>query len=277
MKTTETLSFISHRRPPLPLVIATLPFLAAAASAIAQDAPPAPPPGPVDLSLFDLYMQGGPLMHVIALCSIGVIAVAAFCAVKINKKKLIPLTMVHELNGLMAARDLQGAYAVCENNPSVLCKAVAAAILKADYNEPKFNRAEMEKAAAEKIIHEETRLNLWINYLNVFATIAPMLGLLGTVTGMIQAFSALAAGLSEPSDLAGGIGEAMLTTAGGLFVGIPAMFLYFFFRNILQGTVADIEAAIVAMLDGFVSGHSAEVSQQSASSSPSGDPAAEPA
>ena len=108
-----------------------------------------------------------------------------------------------------------------------------------------------------------------MNYLNVFATIGPMLGLLGTVTGMISSFDMLAAGKSEPSDLAGGIGEAMTTTAAGLLVGIPAMFLYFYFRNLLQVHVANIQKLITFMLDLLsgeikLSGSSAEYEQQGA-------------
>jgi len=78
-----------------------------------------------------------------------------------------------------------------------------------------------------------------------------MIGLLGTVTGMIDSFNQLAMGRSEPDDLAGGIGQAMVTTAGGLMVGIPAMFCYFFFRNILHGAIADIQKAVTNMLDLF--------------------------
>jgi biopolymer transport protein ExbB len=111
------------------------------------------------------------------------------------------------------------------------------------------NKASMDQAAGEALANEETKLNLWVNYLNVFATIGPMLGLLGTVTGMIASFDMLAAGKSEPADLAGGIGEAMITTAGGLFVGIPAMFLYFYFRNLLQINMANIQKRVTFMLD----------------------------
>jgi biopolymer transport protein ExbB len=103
------------------------------------------------------------------------------------------------------------------------------------------NKPSMEQAAAETLAEEETRYMIWVNYLNIFATIAPMLGLLGTVTGMIQSFDQLAAGRAEPQDLAGGIGEAMLTTAGGLIVGIPAMFFYFFFRNKLMVAISQIQ------------------------------------
>ena len=95
----------------------------------------------------------------------------------------------------------------------------------------------------------------WINYLNVFATIAPMVGLFGTVSGMIAAFNKLKAGESEPADLAGGIGEAMITTAGGLIVGIPAMFFFFFFRTKLMGIMAELQRSssfLIGVLSGEV-------------------------
>ncbi len=252
-------------------------FLASAA--LAQDAPAvdAAPAGPTQQSLLDLFLQGGALMWVIALCSLGTIAVAAFCGLKINKRKLMPAALVGQLTEFMAQKDLPNTYRLCQEHPTMLTNTLGAAVLKADFGEPKYGRAAMEKAAAEKLVHEETRLTLWINYLNVFATIAPMLGLLGTVAGMIAAFNELAAGRSEPSDLAGGIGQAMITTAGGLIVGIPAMFLFFFFRNILAGAIADIEAAILAMLDGFVAAPAEQsAGDEAAPQEPSTDePAAE--
>ena len=76
-----------------------------------------------------------------------------------------------------------------------------------------------------------------------------MLGLLGTVTGMIASFDQLAAGKSEPQDLAGGIGEAMITTAGGLIVGIPAMFFYFFFKTRLTTIMSDVQKNATFVLD----------------------------
>ncbi|MEM1157082.1 MAG: MotA/TolQ/ExbB proton channel family protein [Verrucomicrobiota bacterium] len=204
-----------------------------------------------DQSLFDLYLQGGWLMHFIALCSIGTIAVAAYCGIQINKKKMVPRTKIKELNHLMSQRDIQAAFAACKSSPGPVTNTLAAALVKANFEAAEYNKIKMEQAAAETLVHEETRYMLWINYLNVFATIAPMIGLLGTVTGMIDSFNQLAMGRSEPDDLAGGIGQAMVTTAGGLIVGIPAMFLYFFFRNILQGAVADIQKSVTNMLDLF--------------------------
>jgi len=204
-----------------------------------------------DQSLLDLYLQGGALIHVVALCSIGTIAVAAYCGVQINSRKLVPKGIVTQLNQFMAQRDVEGAFQLCRQNPNAVTNTLSSALIKVNYERDLYNKAAMEQAAAETLVHEETRHMLWINYLNVFATIAPMLGLLGTVTGMIEAFGQLAAGRSEPDDLAGGIGQAMVTTAGGLIVGIPAMFCFFFFRNLLQGAMADAQKAITTMLDLF--------------------------
>lgn len=204
-----------------------------------------------DQSLLDLYLQGGLLIHVIAMCSIGTIAIAAYCGLQINKAKMVPGNKISELNQLMAQRDVESAFAACRNSPGPLTNTLSAALIKANFERDMYNKPAMEQAAAETLIHEETRYMLWINYLNVFATIAPMIGLLGTVTGMIDAFNQLAAGRSEPDDLAGGIGQAMVTTAGGLIVGIPAMFCFFLFRNNLQGAMADIQKAVTNMLDLF--------------------------
>ena len=82
----------------------------------------------------------------------------------------------------------------------------------------------------------------WIQYLNVVATIAPMVGLLGTVSGMIGAFQTIATGgMGKPELLAGDIGEALITTATGLSIGIPAMIFYFVLRNRLDSRLEELE------------------------------------
>jgi biopolymer transport protein ExbB len=200
-------------------------------------------------SLLDLYLVGGFLMHPILLCSVGTIAVAVYCFIQINPKKMLPKAQVDALTELMKERDAGKAYAICQQNPNSFSNTLSAALLKVNFERDLANKLSMEQAAVEALGQEETRYMLWVNYLNVFATIAPMLGLLGTVTGMIQSFDQLAAGRSEPADLAGGIGEAMLTTAGGLIVGIPAMFAYFFFRNKLMMAITNIQKAVTFLVD----------------------------
>ena len=204
---------------------------------------------PKDKTLLDTFYAGGALMWPILLCSVGTLAVAVYCFLHINAKKLMPAGQVEAVGRHMQVRDAGGAYALCHAQPSVFADTMASALLKVNFEKENANKASMEQAAGETLANEETKLNLWVNYLNVFATIGPMLGLLGTVTGMIASFDMLAAGKSEPSDLAGGIGEAMITTAGGLFVGIPAMFFYFYFRNLLAINVANIQKRVTFMLD----------------------------
>lgn len=220
--------------------------------AAAQDpatAPAAPPAAVVEKSLLDLFFAGGPLMWPILLCSVGTIAVGVYCFLQINQKKMMPKAQEAAVSQYMQHRDPNAAYQLCQSSPNVFANTISAALLKVNFERDLANKLSMEQAAGETLMQEEQRLMIWINYLNIFATIGPMLGLLGTVTGMIQSFDQLAAGRSEPSDLAGGIGEAMITTAGGLFVGIPAMFLFFYFRNLLQVAVGNIQKSVTFMID----------------------------
>ncbi len=217
-----------------------------------EESPDAPPPGPppaVEKSLLDLFNDGGPLMWPILLCSVGTIAVGVYCFLQINQKKMMPQALVDGVSHAMQRHDANAAYELCQASPNVFANTMSSALLKVNFERDLANKVSMEQAAGETLVQEETRLMIWINYLNIFATIAPMLGLLGTVTGMIQSFDQLAAGRSEPQDLAGGIGQAMLTTAGGLIVGIPAMFLYFYFRNLLQVAIGNIQKQVTFMID----------------------------
>jgi len=241
----------SHRTPRLLAAVAAAMFLCAAATPLtlhAQDAPPAPAEVK-SKTLLDMFTAGGILMYPLLLCSVGTAAVAVYCFIQISGKKMMPGSQVEAVGQYMQQRDAASAYSLCHANPNVFTSTMSSALLKVNFDRDLANKLSMEQAAGETLSNEETKLMLWVNYLNVFATIGPMLGLLGTVTGMIQSFDMLAAGKSEPSDLAGGIGEAMLTTAGGLFVGIPAMFFYFYFRNLLTIIVANIQKRVTFMID----------------------------
>lgn len=236
--------------------------LALAQTTSAQTAPggsPSPPPAAAvqtgQKSLMDVYKSGGLLMHFILLCSVGTIAAVVYCFVAVNPGRMMPKTSHHSMVQFARHRDVNAAYQLSEQNPSAYAKVVGPALLKVNFERDHANKGSMEQAAGDALDREETRQMAWVNYLNVFATLAPMLGLLGTVTGMIASFDQLAAGRSEPADLAGGIGEAMITTAGGLFVGIPAMFFYFFFKNRLTSIMSDVQknaAFVIDILSGEV-------------------------
>lgn len=204
-----------------------------------------------DKSLLDIYADGGMWMHPILLTSLASVALAGFCAVMVRKARIMPPPLVAELNALLLQRQVSQAHQAClaQNNP--FATVMAHTLVRANFELPLFNKPAMESAAAEALYAEETKLGIWVNYLNVCAQIAPMLGLFGTVVGMIEAFNQLAAGKAEPSDLAGGIGVAMITTAGGLIVAIPSMALYFFFRGQLTAIMTDMQKQATRLLDLF--------------------------
>lgn len=202
-------------------------------------------------SLLDLYREGGPVMHVIALCSIATFALAAYCAIMYRKSKMMPARVVAHLSGLVSRRDLAAAYEFCQTNPGPFTHALASALTKANYERDMFNKTAMENSVADDCFRSETKMMVVVNYLNTFAVLAPMIGLLGTVSGMITSFGALTAGKAEATDLAKGIGEALVATGGGLLLAIPAMFCYFFFRGLVSANMADVHKALSHILDLF--------------------------
>jgi len=202
-------------------------------------------------SMLDLYREGGPIMHLIALCSVATLSLGAYCAIMFRKGKLMPPNIVSHLNSLIGQRDLVAAYEFCQANPGPLTHALAPALTKANYERDMFNKGAMENTIADECFREETKMMVIVNYLNTFAVLAPMIGLLGTVAGMITSFSALTAGKAEATDLAKGIGEALIATGGGLLLAIPAMFLYFFFRGMVSTNMADVHKTLSHMLDLF--------------------------
>jgi biopolymer transport protein ExbB len=202
-------------------------------------------------SLLDLYREGGPVMHIIALCSVVTLALGTYCGIMYRKARMMPANAVAHLNDLVARRDLATAYEYCRANPGPLTHALASALTKANYERDMFNKTAMENSIADDCFRSETKMMVVVNYLNTFAVLAPMIGLLGTVSGMITSFSALTAGKAEATDLAKGIGEALIATGGGLLLAIPSMFLYFFFRGQVSTNMADVHKTLSHILDLF--------------------------
>ena len=105
-----------------------------------------------------------------------------------------------------------------------------------------LNAADLRGRLEDRVQNVEGNALRWIQYMNVIATIAPMVGLLGTVSGMIGAFQTIATGgMGKPELLAGDIGEALITTATGLTIGIPAMIFYFLLKNRLDARLEELE------------------------------------
>jgi biopolymer transport protein ExbB len=120
-----------------------------------------------------------------------------------------------------------------QDSSNLLARALAPALKKMHKG-----REKTENLFIENLEAEENNVSQWVTYLNVVASVAPMIGLLGTVSGMISAFQTIGrGGMGRPELLAGDIGEALITTATGLVIGIPAMIAYFILRNRLNSAM----------------------------------------
>ncbi len=214
---------------------------------------------PKEKSLLDLYRAGGFWMHPILACSIGAVAVTVACGLQLRRATLHPLPLAQQLRQIREREVFSEAIPFCQLSSSLLARVYTAALAQWRPDLLNVNRPEMEAVAGEILAHEEDRLMNLVNYLNVFAQLAPMLGLLGTVVGMIQSFDQLSAGHSEPADLAGGISVAMITTAGGLMVAIPSLFLYFAFRGQLGTRIRELQQELTNLLPPVIAPQSAEV------------------
>ena len=192
---------------------------------------------PKQVTFLELIKQGGPLMVVLFPLSAAVIALSIYGFMIVPEKKMLVPELIPELDDKISQLDFEGAQELCAQTPSLLTNICAAGLLR--IKDGVVDVADMEKAMEEASIEETSAGLKMINYLNIMAQLAPMVGLLGTVLGMIEAFAVLGqGGMGRPELLADSIGQAMVTTATGLFIGIPAMFLFFHLKGRYMSNVA---------------------------------------
>jgi len=186
-------------------------------------------------SLWDMIMQGGWAMWPLGLCSLTMFYLIIHCWRETRKQNFIPTEALDEVSEKLQARRVAEASKRLAEHPTVLSRTLTTALKKARPDQNDANKEKIETALVESLEGEENAVGQWINYLNVVAAVSPMIGLLGTVSGMIGAFQTIAhGGMGRPELLAGDIGEALITTATGLVIGIPAMIAYFILRNRLN-------------------------------------------
>lgn len=191
-------------------------------------------------TLLDLWIVGGPVMYPIGLCSVAGIGLAVYCALQYRIVKMARLDVQVSLSNALDALDFHAANLICNNAPCMLTSILKAGLDRVSRGD-EVDVAAFEKAMEEASIEEITEWQKPLGHLSLDAQISPMLGLLGTVTGMIGAFDKIGMGaMGSPEKLAGDIGEAMITTAAGLMVAIPCMFIYFFYKAKFTGNVAQI-------------------------------------
>ena len=191
-------------------------------------------PGVQKKTLIDTYVEGGWVMHILLLFSIGMVWLIIDIWMRTNSKKVTPEEDLAIVKEAFLAGDYVGAYQAMKASFSPFAEVMRAGLGSVGYG--KEATEEAIYATVEKI---SSTLQTRINYLSVIGVCAPMIGLLGTVGGMKGAFGSLGTtGLSGGvGELAGHIGVVLVATATGLLVAIPAFMAFYFLRNKLQGAV----------------------------------------
>jgi len=191
-------------------------------------------------SLWSMISQGGWAMFPLALSSIILIYLCIHCYRETNPKRFSNATLVDRVLDFCDRDRLAEAIETVRQDPSLTGRLLAIALPRIQNDRSPGNTEKVDELIAESIDLEDHAIGQWIQYINVVAAVAPMIGLLGTVSGMIGAFQTMSSGgMGRPELLAGDIGEALITTATGLCIGIPAMIAHSYFNNRLNNQLVE--------------------------------------
>jgi biopolymer transport protein ExbB len=238
-------------------IVAALLLLCSIATVMADDAP-APPadnsasstastgtvtPPAINKTLWQQILEGGLVMIPIAVCSIATIYLMVDGSVRTGLNKIAPEEQKKKLMAFFQAGDYVGAYQFCKANPSPLDN-----VLRVGLSLLGEGKQATEEGMLGELAKENSKLQTWISYLSVIGVCTPMIGLLGTVTGMIRAFATLgASGIGDPSSLSSAIGEVLVATASGLFIAIPAFMAFYFLRNRATASLHHVQDIIATL------------------------------
>lgn len=204
-------------------------------------------------SFRDAWQTGGFLMYVIAALSILGLAAIFYFAYALRSRAIAPRDQALRLRDLLKAGRRADARELCGDQPTALAAIVAAALdfLK---DNPSADPASVKEIMESEGVRQTTRLQDMIHYLLDLSAVAPMVGLLGTVIGLLKAFNTVAfdTAKAQPVELAAGVGQALVTTIAGLVVAIPAMIAYSWFRGRVSRLASSLERSasdLSAVLD----------------------------
>ncbi len=195
--------------------------------------------------MFELIKTGGPVMIPIIGCSVLALAIFLERLYFLQTGKILPSNLVKKVKDLVQQEKLNEAIAVCEENGSSLAHVLAAG-LKCPLKQREILKERIEETGQV----EAASLERFIEVLGTIASISPLLGLLGTVTGLISIFDQITTrGTGDPQIFAGGIGEALITTAAGLIVAIPVFVAYRFLQSRANKLIHQMEMEALIMVD----------------------------
>jgi biopolymer transport protein ExbB len=190
-------------------------------------------------TLLSLLLKGGPVMFPLGLCSVAALALAVERGLSLRRHRIIPEGFIERLKTKLTGKpeDIQSAVQFCEESQSPVGNIFKAGILNLARGD-----AFVEKAIEDAGAREVDRLKRSLRGLSAIASISPLLGLLGTVYGMIGAFqSTITVGVNKSELLAKGIYEALVTTAAGLTIAIPVLLVYLYFNSRVDALVDEID------------------------------------
>jgi biopolymer transport protein ExbB len=188
-------------------------------------------------TFIDVLKDGGWCMYPIGAFSVATVWLIIDIWMRTNAKKMVPEEDVSVAKQAFLAGDYIGAYQAMKALGSPYANVVRSALASIGYG-----KNATEEALISEVDKVNSKLQTRINYLSVIGVCTPMVGLLGTVSGMRGAFASLgSSGIGDPAALSGHIGEVLIATASGLFIAIPAFMGFYFLRNKLQSGVHHLE------------------------------------
>lgn len=199
--------------------------------------------------MWDLFLKGGPLMYPIVLCSVIALAVFIERLWYIRRAEINTGEFMEEIAETLRRNKIMEAIDKCNAMPGPIARILKAGILKHDRP-----RSDIKEAIEDAALHEVPQLEKNLGVLATIAHIAPLLGLLGTVTGMLKAFQVIEQKATalvpvNPADLAGGIWEALIATVAGLALAIPAYVAYNFLVTRVDGFVLEMEKSATDLVN----------------------------
>ena len=203
------------------------------------------------VSVLDNIRAAGAVGVILILLSGAGMALTLMHGMQLRRDVLVPPDLLDHVESLFETDDYEGALDACEQQPSFLSSVLAAGL-------PKIDRPyeDIEEAMEEAGEMESSELHRKISYISLIAAISPMLGLLGTVMGMVGAFNVIATSKTspKPKDLASGISEALMTTMMGLIVAIPMTISYFILKTIIDGASVEVSSIASELMSRFDDG-----------------------
>ncbi len=204
--------------------------------------------------MLELLTAGGFLMIPLLLCSVVVVAICIERLYTLNGRKIAPPHLLATVWQQLKADQLDTTKLRTLKQSSPLGRILAAGLSNAYHGREVMKESIQE--AASHVVHE---LERYLNTLGTIAAVTPLLGLLGTVMGMIKVFAEIMAqGTGNASVLAGGISEALITTAAGLSVAIPALVMHRYFVGRIDAIVVELEQETIKLVDALHSEEPAE-------------------